>query len=116
MRKRPLSVYKKLLHVVNEQDACHLGEPEYDTLAEYDEDMEKPGPEPPHIAAAGELEGKGFGRFTQGVAMEHLAHVIFGHYNLDMDYPDMKFICNNFYPVQTCPGSPCDPTKDRPRQ
>ena len=48
-----------------------------------------------------------FGRYTQGVTTEHLAHVIFGHYGLDMEYPDQKRICENFLHVSQCPGSPC---------
>ncbi len=93
MRKRPLSVYKKLLHIINEQNVCHEGEPQYELLSEYTgSNQTEIGPEPPFIAAAGERDGNGYGRMTQGVAMEHLSHVIFGHYNLDMDYPDMNYI------------------------
>jgi hypothetical protein len=39
--------------------------------------------------------------------MEHLAHVIFGNYGLDMEFPDQRKICENFLPNQQCPGSPC---------
>ena len=47
----------------------------------------------------------GHGRFTQGLAMEHLAHVVFGMKPLSGAATNMRDICDNFY--ADCPGSPC---------
>jgi hypothetical protein len=97
------------LHIINEQDVCHIGEPDYENLFAYHKDKKKVGPEPPSIVEAGDKPGHGYGAHTQGTAMEHLSHVIFGGFNLDMNYPDMKQICQHFIP--DCPFSPCKNNK-----
>ncbi len=44
---------------------------------------------------------------TQGGAMEHLAHVIFGFRDLDSDPQDQRHYCENYLPQDVCAGSPC---------
>ena len=107
VRKRPLEVWKKLLKIIGEQPACHLGEPDYNNLfaSLKHPDTQRLGPEPSSLLAWKDLPNKGYGAHTQGGAMEHLAHVIFGHYNLDMDYPSPDYICSNF--LANCHLSPC---------
>jgi len=41
-----------------------------------------------------------------GNAMEHLAHVVYGHYPLEMPKPTLQSLCDQFYP--NCEGSPCN--------
>jgi hypothetical protein len=104
VRARPLHVWKKLLKVIGEQPACHLGEPDYENLYAYKITHERVGPEPSSLIEW-DHPGSGYGAHTQGGAMEHLAHVVFGGYGLDMDYPNMDVICQHFLP--NCPFSPC---------
>lgn len=106
--KRPLEVWKKLLHMLGEDEVCVHGEPDYENLYAYHKNALKVGPELPSIEAEGEGEKynlKGWGRHTQGGASEHLSHVIFGLKDLDMSWPTMDDICQNFLP--NCPNSPC---------
>lgn len=106
VRKRPLSVWKKLFRIVNEQDVCHQGELEYEHLyAFYKHNQTRVGPETPGLIQLGERPQDGIGRHTQGGGMEHLAHVIFGHLPLVMADPTMDDMCQNFLP--DCPFSPC---------
>jgi hypothetical protein len=44
------------------------------------------GPEPATLDQDRALKHGGYGQHTQGGAMEHLAHVVFGDYALDMDW------------------------------
>mmetsp|Transcript_33370 Transcript_33370/g.56022 ORF Transcript_33370/g.56022 Transcript_33370/m.56022 type:complete len:340 (+) Transcript_33370:47-1066(+) len=110
IHKRPLEVWRKLLLVLGEQDQCHKGEPDYEHLYTYvHQNHEKVGPEPTDLCPWGEKADRcGTGRLTQAHAAEHLAHVIFGFYDMDMTYPDMNLICQNYLP--SCPSSPCTRT------
>jgi hypothetical protein len=104
VRRRPLSVWKKLLHIVNEQTVCHEGVPDYDNLFAYHYYPVEVGPEPEVIQHDHDIDS--YGRLTQGGAMEHLAHIIFGEGNeLEMKLPRMKDICEQF--ESDCPFSPC---------
>lgn len=116
MRRRPLNVWKDLLRIVNEQDQCHQGAPDYQNLYANDSPLKE---EPVDITAelfgGGTTElpfkrldkpGGGYGRLIQGGMMEHLSHVIFGFHNLDMEYPQQRDRCQNFIPF--CPRSLCN--------
>ncbi len=103
VHKRPLIVWKKLLHIINEQDVCHEGEPEYQNLYSYVYNNLKAGPEPQLISTEHDTEN--YGRHTQGGAMEHLAHVIFGGKNLEMKFPTLRDVCTHY--EEDCPFSPC---------
>ena len=108
VHRRPREVWARLLHMLGEDEVCVRGEPDYEHLYAYRRDHERVGPETPDLEA--QHEGpkygvKGWGRTTQGGTAEHLAHVIFGHYELDMNYPDQALICQNFLPG--LPHSPC---------
>jgi len=105
IRRRSLETWKNLSLILSQQSACHQGEPEYDFLHAYNKNKIKRGPEPSLLPDFEFSREPGTGRFTQAVTSEHLSHVIFGHYNLDMDWPDEDLICKNFLP--NCPGSPC---------
>lgn len=105
VQKRPKRIWQQLLKIVNEQDVCHIGEPDYEDLYTYKKNRKKVGPEPSSIVEAGDLPNRGYGAHTQGGAMEHLAHVIFGGSGLDMEFPDMNEICKHYVP--NCPFSPC---------
>lgn len=100
MRRRPLSVWKALLHIIGDQDFCHKGDLDYENL--FHMHGVRPGPEPPKLPY---YNDEGFGRHIQGGAMEHLAHVVFGFQPLCMNWPDQSDVCSNFLP--NCPGSPC---------
>lgn len=124
VHKRPLSAWKQLLHIMNEQDVCHEGEPEYENLYAYlYERTEKVGPEPKDVISFtdgrrvvhGDNPNEGFGRFVQGITMEHLSHVIFGHLDLDMAYPTEDELCAHFEPYDDpqCPNSPCKSSHKR---
>lgn len=105
VHKRPLKVWKDLLHIINEQDVCHEGEPDYHLL-NTTVTSGKLGPEMPSIEQLGEAPDTGYGAHTQGGAMEHLAHVIYGHHDLKMRDLTKEDYCQNFLP--NCPLSPCD--------
>lgn len=107
IHRRPLSVWKKLLRILGEADVCHNGEPEYETLHSYHKKNVKVGPEPSLLPDTEDTRAPGTGRLTQAVTSEHLAHVIFGHHDLDMEWPSEKVVCQNFLPRSQCPGSPC---------
>jgi hypothetical protein len=105
VHKRPLKVWKKLLTIIYEQDVCHIGEPDYEhNFFYYANSRQKVGPELPTIPNH-DKPGKGYGQHTQGGAMEHLAHVVFGHQPMVMPRNTMKEKCQNFLP--NCPHSPC---------
>lgn len=102
IRRRPLKVWKKLLEIIGVQDVCHVGEPDYANLYAQD----RIGPEQADVAVLGEgPHNKGWGHWTQAMAMEHLAHVIFGFLDIDMSWPNMDTFCTNYIP--NCPSSPC---------
>ena len=105
MRRRPLSVYKKLLNILNEQEVCHIGEPDYDNLYATKRLGRNVGPEPARIPGHDLAGTMIYGRHVQGGTMEHLAHVIFGHLELEMSFPDREVMCQNFLPK--CTRSPC---------
>lgn len=92
--KRPLSVYKKILLMVNERTTCHEGPLDFDNL--YATHRKRDVPEEPP---------EGYGREIQGMAMEHLSHLIFGYQDLDGEFPDQSSLCQSFYP--NCHKSPC---------
>lgn len=108
MRMRPLHVWKRLLEIVGEQEVCHQGEPEYDYLYAFRKHQIRPGPEPAKLPVWDEGIAEGYGAQTQGGAMEHLSHMVFGFNPPDMVFPDQETICSNFLPKSICPGSPCE--------
>ena len=62
VHRRPLSVWKSLLHMMNEQDVCHEGEPEFDHLYSYrytyhSRNKDRIGPEPADISYDKEQPG-----------------------------------------------------------
>lgn len=101
--ERPLSIWKKLLKIINEQKVCHEGEPDYKNLFFYYQfGEEKIGPE----------KSENGGRHVQGNAMEHLSEIVYGGYH-DLIRPQytMEDYCNNF--LVDCRYSPCKSnTKD----
>lgn len=105
--KRPLSVWKKLLTIIGVQTVCHVGEPDYENNFNAKVIKEKVGPEPESIVYDRGNNSYGHGRFTQGLTMEHLAHVVYGMKPLAFAATNMDDYCNNFYPSSICPGSPC---------
>lgn len=113
VHERPLDVWKKLLLVIGEQPACVLGEPDYENLyAYYINNKQKVGPEPEMYTLGDRRHQlvKKNGVTTQGGAMEHLAHVVYGHHPLVMPAPTMTEICNQFHPQSECGfESPCKP-------
>jgi hypothetical protein len=112
VHRLPLSSWKKLLKLVYEQDTCHIGEPNYEHLFAFKLHPEQIGPEPPTITVMGDKPERGYGAHTQGGAMEHLAHVIFGGLPLIIEEePSNAEFCEQFLP--DCPFSPCKPKKIR---
>ena len=108
IRKRPLNLWKELYHMLGNDEVCVHGEPDYSNLYAFQKNGKKIGPETSDIEEEHEglkFKRKGWGRHTQAGASEHLSHVIFGHHELDMTYPSMREICQNFLP--NCPFSPC---------
>jgi hypothetical protein len=103
VHQRPLSTWKKLLHIVNEQDVCHEGEPDYLNLFAYHQNRKEVGPEPTVIRNGKKVDG--YGQHTQGGTMEHLAHVVYGGLDLHMKFPTMSDVCDQF--ERQCPFSPC---------
>jgi hypothetical protein len=103
---RPLSVWKQLLKIINEQDVCHIGEPDktHLSIVRRDKNLARTGPEKVvYILPGGIKESNG--RTIQGGAMEHLAHVVFGDKPLHMPSPTMDSICEHF--EKDCLFSPC---------
>ena len=49
MRKRPLSVWKRLLEIIGIQKVCHVGEPDYENNFNAKVLKSKCGPEPEDI-------------------------------------------------------------------
>ena len=104
MLMRPLIVYKELLKIVNEQDVCHEGEPDYDILYHSEPRL---GPEHSDIDTTkfgtmepskwSEGKGQGHGAHIQGGMMEHLAHVIFGSHGLIGYDREKKTYCGAYY-------------------
>jgi hypothetical protein len=55
------------------------------------------------------------GKFTTGMAMEHLAPAIYGmHTGLHFPRPEMSDWCEQFQPLAQCSGSPCIPGYEVP--
>lgn len=106
--KRPLRIWKALLKIIGEQTVCHIGDPDYNNLYAFRKRKQIVGPEQPNLITEGESAAHpGIGIHTQGGAMEHLAHVIFGFQDLDSFQQDNAFYCQNFKRRNECPGSPC---------
>jgi hypothetical protein len=118
VHRRSLQDWKKLLVMIGEQDACKKGEPDYDHLYTYHKYVNKSkedsiprkklkiGPEPPTVITGPPWERSivsKAGTATQGGAMEHLAHVVFGHQPLHIPLePTMQDICDQFFPIDQC--------------
>lgn len=107
VHQRPLHVWERLMHMLAEDDVCHSGEPEYEYLHAYNRTKKKVGPEPSKLPDYEWSTAAGTGRMTQAVTSEHLAHVIFGHYDVDMEWPTNTVLCENFLSSSACPASPC---------
>ena len=108
--KRPLSVWRRLRDILSVQDQCHVGEPDYENLYAFHRSQKmRLGPEPVNLSTGREgTNAPGYGRYTQAVAAEHLAHVIFGGLPLEMRPQTMADLCASFEANTTCPGSPCE--------
>lgn len=106
--KRPLRVWKQLLDILSVQDQCHVGEPDYENLYAFHKSSKmRLGSKPVALSTGKGGNAPGFGRYTQAVAAEHLAHVIFGHRSLEWVNEGQKETCRNFFPSSSCTGSPC---------
>ena len=106
VHRRPLHVWSQLLHMLAIQLACHLGEPDYEHLYEFNAtDRVKCGPEvdidfDSNSSFAREHQ---VGSNIPGGAGEHLSHVIFGHHPLISSYPTQEETCRNFLPLRPAP-------------
>ena len=89
---RPLSVWTRLYEIITLQNVCHEGNIDYKNLFVK--------------TNIGNEQWNDNGRHTQGNAMEHLAHVVYGNLPLQMEKPTMESVCKQFFP--NCEGSPCD--------
>ena len=107
--KRPLRVWQRLRDILSVQDQCHVGEPDYENLYAYIKSQRwKLGEEPVNLSTGKPGSAPGYGRYTQAVAAEHLAHVIFGEHPLVMPQPTRSDTCAQYLPSSECPGSPCE--------
>jgi hypothetical protein len=88
VHKRPLSVWKHLFSMINEQDQCHLGSPNYTELYNHKLYHINKGPEP-QVIDNHEFSNA---NLIQGGSMEHLAHVIFGHKPILSSFPFFPFL------------------------
>jgi hypothetical protein len=67
VHRRSLSVWRKLLKIVYEQDVCHIGELDYEHLySYYKHNKTKTHPEEVSIPEYGDKPGQGYGYHTQG--------------------------------------------------
>ena len=63
----------------------NTGEPDYENLFAFNHSQRvRVGPEPSDLGHGGGKYGGSPGRLTQAVTSEHLAHVIFGHHDLQV--------------------------------
>ena len=105
IHKRPLRVWKELLHVIAMQPKCHIGEPDYENLFEFNRTGRVKMPEKLYYSIYGESPTNPNGANIPGMTGEHLSHVIFGHKEVKMKPPTQEETCQNF--IRGCPGSPC---------
>ena len=105
VHKRPLHVWKELLQIIAMQPKCHMGEPDYENLFEFNRTGRVKSSEQLFYEKFGESLTNQKGSYVQGHAGEHLMHVMFGHKELEMTPPTQEEMCQNF--IQGCPGSPC---------
>ncbi len=105
VHQRPLHVWKELFHIIAVQPTCHMGEPVYDNLFEYQRNGHVKNPEKLYYEKFKESPTNRIGAYIPGVTGEHLSHVMFGMKNLEMSPPTREEICQNF--IHGCPGSPC---------
>lgn len=124
VHRRSLHDWKRLLQIIGQQEQCKVGEPDYEHLYTYHKytqqgvspsDLRKRlGPEPAQIPitqddqkSQAQTEYSLHGIATQGGAMEHLAHVVYGQQPLHVPLtPTMAEICAQFYPAEQCMGGP----------
>lgn len=108
IQSKSFAFWNNLHEKIAVQPVCHDGEPEYDMLYAYQRGGVKVGPEPHSMTLGGFFRGqvKDNGYITQGIAMEHLSHVVFGNEPIESKIPKtMEEICTQFFP--NLPGSPC---------
>ena len=105
IHKRPLHVWKELLHIIAIQPMCHMGELDYENLFEFNRTGRVKRPEKLYYSIFGESPTNPNGANIPGMTGEHLSHVIFGHKELRMKPPSQEETCQNF--IKGCPGSPC---------
>lgn len=105
VHRRPLHVWKQLLHIITEQPTCHIGALDYEHLSTYNRKPVKEAPEQEFYGRYNESADFRAGATIPGGAGEHLSHVIFGHQSLLMIKPTQVEMCQNF--IRGCPGSPC---------
>ncbi len=105
IHKRPLRVYKELLQIIAMQPKCHMGEPDYENLYEFNRTGRVKSVEKPYYEKFGEYSTSQKGAYIPGLTGEHLNHVIFGHKEFQSKPPTQEEICQNF--IRGCLGSPC---------
>ena len=110
IRKRPLHVWKELLQIIAMQPKCHMGEPDYENLFEFNRTNRVKSPEKLYYEKFGESVNNQKGAYIPGLTGEHLSHVIFGHQELQMKPPTQEETCQNF--IRGCLGSPCEGPPD----
>jgi hypothetical protein len=100
VRKRPLHQWIHLLKLIGEQNKCHMGELEFDSLhsSVYFPEIQS------NTSSVSENQ---FDNRLRGFSMEHLAHVIYGERELIMPKESNETICHQFLPRSICPNSPC---------
>ena len=108
IHKRPLHVWKELLHVIAMQPKCHMGELDYENLFEFNRTGRVKMPEKLFYTIYGESPTNPNGANIPGMTGEHLSHVIFGHKEVKMKPPSQEETCQNF--IKGCLGSPCTGT------
>ena len=104
IHKRPLHVWKELLHIIAIQPMCHMGDLDYENLFEFNRTGRVKRPEKLHYSRFDSPTDPN-GANIPGMTGEHLSHVIFGHQELQMKPPTQDETCQNF--IRGCPGSPC---------
>ena len=68
MRRRPLHVWQELYKIINVQDVCHMGDPDYENLNSFSRNRWMCGPETADIKVYGEggQHSHGVGKHIQG--------------------------------------------------
>jgi hypothetical protein len=115
LRKRPLHVWKQAYALLM-QPVCHYGPLELEILFYPNHQLTTSLPEYDDMPFNYDWEKRDSnGKFTSGMAMEHLAPSIYGLNNgLHLPRPDMQHWCEQFEPLAQCSSSPCIPGYEVP--